>query len=47
MYQKKEVLPDYKLHIFEIAYLTDEQMAAFQSDFRYVAEFLFNTYNVG
>ena len=30
---------DYGLNIFEIAYLTDEQVAAFKSDFRYVAEY--------
>ena len=27
------------MNLFEIAWLTDEQMAMFQSDFRYVADF--------
>ena len=30
---------DYKVNLFEIAFLTDEQVQAFQSDFRYVAEY--------
>lgn len=38
----KELNPyvsDYKINIFEIAYLTDEQVAMFQSDFRIVADY--------
>ena len=31
---------DYKAHIFELAWLTDEQINSFQSDFRIVAEYL-------
>ena len=30
---------DYKVNLFEIAYLTDEQVAMFQSDFKIVADF--------
>lgn len=30
---------DYKIHVFEISWLTDEQVGLFQSDFRAVAEF--------
>ena len=35
----EEYINDYKIHVFEIAWLTDEQVAMFQSDFRVVAEF--------
>lgn len=31
---------DYKTNVFEIAYLSDEKVKQFQSDFRYVADFL-------
>ena len=31
---------DYKINVFEIAYLTQEQIDMFQSDFRYVAEYM-------
>ncbi len=30
---------DYKINLFEIAYLTDEQVSLFQSDFRFVADY--------
>ena len=30
---------DYKIHVFEISWLTDEQIQMFQSDFRIIAEF--------
>ena len=30
---------DYKINLFEISYLSDEQIALFRSDFRFVAEF--------
>ena len=30
---------DYKIHVFEISWLTDERVVLFQSDFRAVAEF--------
>lgn len=30
---------DYRIHVIEVAYLTDEQVRMFQSDFRIVAEF--------
>ena len=29
---------DYGINVFELAYLTDEQLALFQSDFRFIAE---------
>ena len=32
-------VPDYKVNVFEIAYLEDEQVQMFQSDFRFVAEY--------
>ena len=38
----KNLLPyvsDYKINIFEIAYLTDEQVAMFKSDFKIVADY--------
>ena len=30
---------DYKIHIFEVAYLTEEQVKLFRSDFRIVADY--------
>lgn len=30
---------DYRMNLFEIAYLTDEQVNSFQSDFRFVADY--------
>ena len=35
----EEYVSDYKANLFEIAYLSDNQVAAFKSDFRYVAEY--------
>lgn len=38
----KELKPyfnDYKLNVFEIAWLDDDTVAKFESDFRYVADF--------
>ncbi len=38
----KELIPyvnDYKINLFEIAYLTDEQVEMFQSDFKIVADY--------
>ena len=35
----EEYVSDYKVNLFEIAYLSDEQVAMFKSDFRYVAEY--------
>ena len=32
-------MSDYAAHVFEIAFLSDEQVKLFQSDFRFVAEF--------
>ena len=32
-------ISDYQTHIFEIAYLTDEQVSMFQSDFQIVADY--------
>jgi hypothetical protein len=34
-----EYVNDYKIHVFEIAWLTDEEISRFQSDFRIVANF--------
>lgn len=34
-----EFIPDYKVNLCEVAYLTDEEVGMFQSDFRYVAEY--------
>ncbi len=34
-----EYVNDYRIHVCEVAYLTDEQIAMFQSDFKVVAEF--------
>ena len=31
---------DYKIHVFELAWLSDEEVAAFKGDFRDVVEFL-------
>ena len=33
---------DYKIHVFEISWLTDEQISMFTSDFRIVANFFVN-----
>ena len=35
----KKFTNDYKVNLFEIAYISDEQLAMFQSDFRIVAEY--------
>lgn len=35
----KTYVNDYKINLFEIAYLTDEQVKMFKSDFRVVAEY--------
>ena len=35
----EEYVTDYKVNLFEIAFLSDEQVSLFQSDFRYVAEY--------
>lgn len=35
----KAFVNDYKINMFEIAYLTEEQVNMFQSDFRYVADY--------
>ena len=35
----EKYVSDYEAHLFEIAYLTDEQVKQFRSDFRYVAEY--------
>ena len=37
--QLKPYFNDYKLNVFEIAWLDDETVAKFESDFRYVADF--------
>ena len=35
----EDYINDYKIHVFEVSWLTDEQVSLFQSDFRAVAEF--------
>ena len=35
----EEYVSDYAAHVFEIAFLSDEQVKLFQSDFRFVAEY--------
>lgn len=35
----EEYVSDYKINVFDIAFLSDEQVAMFKSDFRYVAEY--------
>lgn len=37
--EMKRYINDYKIHVFEIAYLTEEQVNSFQSDFRFVADY--------
>ena len=37
--QLKPYVNDYEINLFEIAYLTDEQLAGFKSDFRFVADY--------
>ena len=37
-----EYVNDYKIHVFEIAWLTEEQICKFKSDFRIVANFFVN-----
>ncbi len=34
-----EYINDYKIHVFEISWLTDEQVAKFKSDFKVIADF--------
>ena len=38
-----EYVSDYKANLFEIAFLSDEQVSCFQSDFRYVVEYFVAT----
>lgn len=35
----RKIVSDYKISVFEIAWLTEEQVASFQSDFRIVADY--------
>ena len=35
----KRYVSDYQINLFEIAYLTDEQLDMFESDFRIVADY--------
>lgn len=37
--EMKAYINDYRIHVFEIAYLTEEQISRFQSDFRFVADY--------
>lgn len=38
----EEFVNDYKIHVFEMAWLTDEQIAGFKSDFGVIAKFFVN-----
>ena len=38
---------DYAINLYEIAYLTDEQLEGFQSDFRYVADYFVQKQRTG
>jgi hypothetical protein len=39
----EEYVTDYKVNLFEIAYLSEKQVSSFQSDFRFVAEYFVAT----
>lgn len=41
-YGLEEYVNDYKIHVFEIAWLTEEQINLFKSDFKVVANFFVN-----
>ena len=43
----KPFVSDYRIHVFEIAYLTDEQLAGFKSDFRFVADYFVQKQRTG
>ena len=38
-HELKEIVSDYKIKVYEIAWLTEEQVASFQSDFRIIADY--------
>jgi hypothetical protein len=38
--QLENYISDYKMNLFEIAYLSDEKIAMFKSDFKYVADYV-------
>ncbi len=43
----KAFVPEYPINIYEIAYLTDEQLAGFKSDFRFVADYFVQMQRTG
>ena len=43
----KELVSDYKINLYEIAYLTDEQLQGFKSDFKYVADYFVQKQRTG
>ena len=43
----KGLVNDYAINLYEIAYLTDEQLEGFQSDFRYVADYFVQKQRTG
>ena len=43
----KELVHDYGINLYEIAYLTDEQLEGFHSDFRYVADYFVQKQRTG
>ena len=43
----KGLVNDYAINLYEIAYLTDEQLEGFQSDFKYVADYFVQKQRTG
>ena len=43
----KELVQDYAINLYEIAYLTDDQLQGFQSDFKYVADYFVQKQRTG
>ena len=45
--EMKELVSDYRINIYEIAYLTDEELQGFHSDFKYLAEYFVQKQRTG
>ena len=43
----KRLIPEYRINLYEIAYLTDEQLKGFKSDFRFVANYFVQMQRTG
>ncbi len=43
----EELVQDYAINLYEIAYLTDEQLQGFKSDFKYVADYFIQKQRTG